>query len=108
MDARVSEPQVNRVEVSGLKPARLATEQCGSGSPFVWGHGLLGSMSQDLDGGVLAWRDMTDMASVIRYDARGHGQSDCDGEPQDFSWPHLAKNMWEVIDSYTDHQCNRY
>jgi pimeloyl-ACP methyl ester carboxylesterase len=102
MDAQQDESQINWVEVSGRQKAKLATEQSGSGSPFVWGHSLLGSMSQDLDGGVLAWRELTDIASVIRFDARGHGQSDCEGEPEDFSWKNLATNMWEVIDNYTD------
>ena len=50
MDARVAEPQTRWVEVTGSKNAKLATECMGSGQPFIWGHGLLGSMAQDLDG----------------------------------------------------------
>lgn len=102
MDTRVGQAQTDWVTVKGKIPARLAAEQRGSGVPFAWGHSLLGSMAQDLEGGVLAWRELTDIARVIRFDARGHGQSECVGEPEDFRWDNLAKNMWQVIDNYTN------
>ncbi len=92
----------DRVEVGGSCPAYLALETCGQGQPFVWGHGLLASMGQDLDGGVLAWRELNDILQVIRYDARGHGESENSGEPEDFRWDNLARNMWEVTDSFSD------
>ncbi len=102
MDARVVEPETRWVEVTGRKSAKLATESVGDGQPFVWGHALLGSMAQDLDGEVLAWRELTDIAQVIRFDARGHGQSETQGDPEDFRWDNLARSMWQVCDSYTD------
>ncbi|MEH6549126.1 MAG: alpha/beta fold hydrolase [Pseudomonadales bacterium] len=101
MDERAVEPKLEWVEATGHQQARLATESVGSGQPFVWGHSLLGSMAQDLDGEVLAWRELTDIAQVLRFDARGHGQSDTAGDPEDFRWDNLARNMWQVIDHYT-------
>ncbi len=101
MDARVVEPETRWVAVTGNKNANLATESVGSGQPFIWGHGLLGSMAQDLDGGIMAWRELTDFAQVIRFDARGHGRSDTQGDPEDFRWDNLARSMWQVVDSYT-------
>lgn len=88
--------------VSGSLNAILATEISGTGQPFVWGHALLGSMAQDRDGGVLSWQELTDIAQIIRYDARGHGLSSTAGTPEDFRWDNLARNMWEVADSVTD------
>jgi pimeloyl-ACP methyl ester carboxylesterase len=102
MDARTREPEIKWVAASGRVNARLATEEIGAGQPFVWGHSLLGSMAQDFDGGVLAWRELEDIAQVIRFDARGHGRSDSSGEPEDFRWDNLARSMWQVADSYTD------
>ena len=102
MDANSIKPQAHWVEVSGREHARLATEEVGSGPAFVWGHSLLGSMAQDRAGGVLAWRELTDVARVIRFDARGHGQSESCGAPEDFRWDELARSMWQVTDSYTD------
>ena len=104
MEARVKEPAIKWVAVSGSQTVRLATESCGAGQPFLWGHALLGSMAQDLDAGVLAWRELTDIAQVIRFDARGHGQSDCNGLPEDFAWDQQARNMWQVADAYTSGQ----
>ena len=104
MDARVTDPAIKWVDVSGSLPAKLATESCGTGQPFVWGHALLGSMAQDLDAGVLAWRELTDIAQVIRFDARGHGQSETHGDAEDFRWDQQARNMWQVADSYTSEQ----
>jgi 3-oxoadipate enol-lactonase len=102
VNTRTVDPASKWVEVSGRKKARLATESIGSGQAFVWGHSLLGSMAQDLDGDVLAWRDLVDIARVIRFDARGHGQSESFGEPEDFRWDNLGRSMWQVVDSYTD------
>jgi len=96
------EPEQHLVQIEGSEGVQLATEASGDGQPFVWGHSLLGSMAQDLDGGVLAWRDLTDIARVIRFDARGHGLSGNAGDPEDFRWDNLARDMWEVAESYTD------
>ena len=61
----------------------------------------MGSMAIDLDSQVLAWRDLNDVARVVRFDARGHGLSELSGVAEDFRWDNLAKNMWQVIDHYT-------
>jgi 3-oxoadipate enol-lactonase len=90
------------VTATGSETACLAIEVAGTGQPFVWGHALLGSMAQDQEAGVLAWQDLTDVARIIRYDARGHGRSESRGEPEDFRWDNLARNMWEVADSATN------
>ena len=50
MDACKQEPTLQWLEVDGTQPARLATESCGEGQAFIWGHALMGSMAQDLDG----------------------------------------------------------
>jgi len=90
------------IEVTGGKSAKLATESFGEGQPFVWAHSLLGSMAQDLDGGVLAWRELGDIARIIRFDARGHGLSEAYGDPEDFRWDNLARALWQVTDAYTE------
>jgi pimeloyl-ACP methyl ester carboxylesterase len=90
----------DRVEVSGTVGSTLATETTGSGVPFVWSHALLGSMAQDRDGGVLAWNGLTDIAKVVRFDARGHGKSGVEGTSQDYSWEQQAQNMWQVIEHH--------
>jgi pimeloyl-ACP methyl ester carboxylesterase len=100
VDMLSKQAQTGWVKVSGRENVRLATEVMGSGQDFVWGHSLLGSMAQDEDGGVFSWRELTDIARVIRYDARGHGLSGSAGEPEDFRWDNLARTMWQVVDSF--------
>ena len=94
-------PEASRVRVSGSSSALLAAEVVGEGIPLVWSHALLGSMAQDLDGGVLAWRDLVDIARIIRFDARGHGQSECQGTPDDYAWANQARSLWEVVGQFT-------
>ena len=95
-------PETRWIEVDGKYSARLHSESMGNGQPFVWAHALMGSMEQDLEVGVLAWRELCDIARVIRFDARGHGQSEASGDPEDFRWDNLARAFWQVTDSYTD------
>ena len=95
-------PETRWIEVDGTYRARLHSESMGNGQTFVWAHALMGSMAQDLEGGVLAWRELCDIARVIRFDARGHGQSEASGDPEDFRWDNLARAFWQVSDSYTD------
>ena len=88
----LTQPELHRVEVSGKRTAELAAEVVGEkGRPFLWSHALLGSMAQDLDGGVLAWRNLSDVCRMIRFDARGHGGSGTSGEPEDYSWNNQAR-----------------
>lgn len=99
---RKNRPAVDSVRVSGKHPAELAVELTGEGWPFLWSHALLGSMAQDLDGGVLAWRDLSDICEVMRFDARGHGRSDSCGEPEDYTWLNQARGLWEVANHFTN------
>ena len=97
-------PKNHWIEAGGTESAKLLTESLGSGQAFIWAHSLMGSMAQDLEGEVLAWRELTDIARVIRYDARGHGCSEASGDPEDFRWDNLARTLWRVSDAYTQEQ----
>ena len=88
------------IEVSGVKSAALASCAAGDGLDFIWGHSLLGSMAQEDASGVLGWTALHDIARIVRYDARGHGQSESTVDASDYSWPQLASNMWQVADYY--------
>ncbi|MBE9539568.1 MAG: alpha/beta hydrolase [Proteobacteria bacterium] len=95
-------PETRWIKVSGCKDANILAESLGTGPTFIWAHSLMGSMAQDMEGAVLAWRELTDVARIIRYDARGHGCSDVTGEPEDFRWDNLARTLWQVTDTYTE------
>jgi pimeloyl-ACP methyl ester carboxylesterase len=79
----------------------LAIRRSGSGIPLIWGHGLLGSTKVEDNAAVLDWVEVEKHAEVVRYDARGHGDSDGSCEPEDYRWPCMAADMLAVADSVT-------
>ena len=44
--------------------------------PLLWGHALMGSMSQEDEAGVLPWTGLGESNRLVRWDARGHGASE--------------------------------
>jgi 3-oxoadipate enol-lactonase len=96
----MSELDINWIRSTGKKEALLACRATGSGQLFVWGHILMGSMTQEDIIGTLGWSGLKDIARIARYDARGHGRSESSEAPEDYAWPQLAKDMWAVADYY--------
>ena len=70
----------------------------GAGEPLIWGHGLLASMSSEDAMGLLDWPFFPKDRQLIRYDARGHGQTEPTASPADYHWENLAKDMLAVAD----------
>jgi 3-oxoadipate enol-lactonase len=79
----------------------LAVRQRGSGIPMIWGHNLLGSIRVDDQTGIWDWEEMEQHALLVRYDARGHGNSDGSYTARDYRWDHLAQDMLAVARSVT-------
>ena len=77
--------QVNHVE--------LNVKVTGSGIPFIWAHGLMASMAADDLAAWIKWDRLADVLHLVRYDARGHGQSGMTEAPDDYRWTSLAKDM---------------
>jgi 3-oxoadipate enol-lactonase len=77
----------------------LAVRESGAGLPFVWGHGLLGSMGQEDTAGVLPEAELSGSLRLIRWDARGHGRSEASLDPGDYRWPELARDLLALADA---------
>ncbi len=92
--------KLDSIEISGSSCARLAGYASGSGPNLLWCHSLLGSMAQEDAVGWMDWPGMTALARVIRFDARGHGESCSTSHETDYRWPDMAQNMWQVADFY--------
>lgn len=97
---RTIAPRQDFVDVGGHSRAALASCASGTGPYLIWGHSLLGSMAQEDAIGSMDWPEMEALATVIRYDARGHGKSAATADAEDYSWPNMADNMWQVADFY--------
>ncbi|MEZ5502386.1 MAG: alpha/beta hydrolase [Halioglobus sp.] len=77
----------------------LAVRSQGKGIPFVWGHSLMGSMRVEDLAGLWDWGRVARHAEVVRYDARGHGNSDGSYKREDYAWSQMAGDMLAVADS---------
>jgi len=77
----------------------LAVRRQGKGLPFVWGHSLMGSMQVDDKAALWNWNGVERYASVVRYDARGHGNSDGSYKQEDYRWERMAADMLAVAHS---------
>jgi pimeloyl-ACP methyl ester carboxylesterase len=84
------------VEVRG---AKLAVEEAGDGPAFVWAHGLLSSRAQEDAAGVFDWSRVSDGHRLIRYDARGHGESAGGDAGSRQTWPELALDLLGLLDT---------
>jgi pimeloyl-ACP methyl ester carboxylesterase len=77
----------------------LAVRESGQGRPFLWGHGLLGSMAQEDAAALLDWGELARVARLLRYDARGHGSSEATLDPAQYRWPELAADLLALADA---------
>jgi len=70
-----------------------------NGIPFIWGHGLMQSMAADDVVSWVKWDQLTDLIRLVRYDARGHGQSEASEALADYHWSALAQDMLALADA---------
>ncbi len=71
----------------------------GSGDALLWGHGLMGSMASEDLVGIYEWDQFPSDHTLVRYDARGHGNTLPSFSPGDYHWKNLANDMLSVADA---------
>jgi 3-oxoadipate enol-lactonase len=71
----------------------------GQGKPFIWGHGLTSSMQGEDALDIFAWDDFSNKIQLIRYDARGHGESGSSYIPGHYHWQALADDMTAIAEA---------
>lgn len=84
------------MEVRGVD---LAVEESGTGTPVLWGHGLTSSMAAEVAMGLGVVDLPEDRYRVVRYDARGHGDSGGTTDPADYAYPGLAADQLGLADA---------
>lgn len=70
----------------------------GEGEPFLWAHGFTSSMIGEDLRGTFEWDRLSEMVTLVRYDARGHGETEPSYAPSDYCWSNLARDMLGVAD----------
>ncbi len=77
----------------------LAVRQSGEGTPLIWGHSLMGSMWTEDVADLIDWGALAATARVVRYDARGHGESGGTTDARDYRWETMARDMLALAES---------
>lgn len=80
-----------------VRGCEIAFELSGSGVDLVWGHGLTQSRALEDRRRLLDWATIP--ASVLRYDARGHGESESTADLDGYSWAELARDQLDLATS---------
>jgi pimeloyl-ACP methyl ester carboxylesterase len=73
--------------------AELAYQVQGDGPPLGYSHGVLLSRAAEDSLGLLDPGALATTRHLLRYDARGHGQSTGRRLAQDYTWPSLADDL---------------
>lgn len=76
--------------------ADLNVQYSGDGFPFVWAHGLMSSIETEDALGWFGWDEPPDAVWLIRYDARGHGNSNAPAGTDAWHWRNLGSDMLAV------------
>jgi pimeloyl-ACP methyl ester carboxylesterase len=82
-----------------VRDVELAVRESGQGVPLLWGHGLMGSMEQEDEGGLFEWGSLAESLRLVRYDARGHGRSEATLDPRAYHWRELARDLRGIADA---------
>lgn len=87
---------MERIEIDGID---FALDESGDpdGRAFVWGHGMTSSRAQEAAAGIFGW-DRIPGVRLVRYDARGHGETGGTDDPTSYRWDRLALDMVAVLD----------
>jgi 3-oxoadipate enol-lactonase len=81
--------------VRGIDIAVTAT---GTGPAFLWGHGFASSVEQEATF-MLDWHRLAEHHQVVRWDARGHGESEGTTDPADYRWDNLGHDLVALTDA---------
>lgn len=83
-----------------VRGARIAWDSGGRTTvpPLVWGHGLTSSRADEDRFPLVDLKRVRERATVVRYDAHGHGDSSALLEPERGSWHELAFDQIELIE----------
>ncbi|MFP5318149.1 MAG: alpha/beta fold hydrolase [Acidimicrobiia bacterium] len=60
---------------------------------FVWAHGLQSSRAHEDELGLFDWSPVHDVARMVRYDAKGHGEGRRAYEDRAYRWSTLVDDM---------------
>ncbi len=82
-----------------LRDTDLHVQTSGTGTPFIWAHGMMSSIATEDALGILQWEQFPGNIRLVRYDARGHGASAPAAVPDEYEWPNLGRDLLALADA---------
>ncbi|MDQ1923341.1 alpha/beta fold hydrolase [Massilia pseudoviolaceinigra] len=82
-----------------IRDIDLNVRLAGSGTPFLWAHGMMSSMEAEDALDILQWRHFPDSLRLVRYDARGHGGHGGSAASAPATWQQLGQDMLGLADA---------
>lgn len=82
-----------------VRGVHVAVSDTGTGGALLWGHGFSSSKAQDERSGLLDWGRLAGRHRIVRWDARGHGESGGTLEPDDYRWENLGLDLLALGDA---------
>ncbi|MGH9033238.1 MAG: alpha/beta fold hydrolase, partial [Acidimicrobiia bacterium] len=79
--------------------AELAITDIGDGPAVLYGHGLSSSRAQDAASRMFDWERLASRRRVVRWDARGHGDSSGTGGSDSYRWDNLGQDLLALADA---------
>lgn len=89
--------QVSPGSMAPIGDAVIAYETCGAGRDMIWGHGLTQNRRLEDTSGLFDWSETE--ARLVRYDARGHGETTTTPDLAGYTWAALARDQLALADS---------
>lgn len=87
------------VAARGVELAWDRSGGSGAGPTLVWGHGLTSSRAGEDDAALVDWPMVRHHHDVVRYDARGHGESGFSPDLAGYGWADLAGDQLVLADA---------
>ena len=82
-----------------VRGVELAVSDSGRGVPLFWGHGFASSRAQEARGALLDFGELAARHRVVRWDARGHGESGGGLDPAEYTWDNLGRDLPALADA---------
>jgi 3-oxoadipate enol-lactonase len=80
-----------------IRGVDIAVQDSGAGPAFFWGHGFESCMANENDT-MLGWAKLAEHHRVVRWDARGHGDSQGTTTADDYRWDNLGSDLLALAD----------
>lgn len=95
----VSEEDGMAEGASAVRGTRIGWTAEGSGPLVVWAHGMTNDRWALERAGLYDWRPVVEAGHrLVRYDARGHGESGGGTDPEQYTWSELAEDLLALAD----------